>query len=89
MPHSHELTNLDSGKLAWGPVLLYTPDLGSAIARRVKVSAAGPRELFAMSAFIQQMVEALADDRHVFDSIQSAPVYRSFPSKDELLPDLV
>lgn len=34
------------------------------------------------------MVEALADDRRVFNSIQSAPVYRSFPSKDKLLPDL-
>lgn len=30
------------------------------------------------------VVEALADDRRVFKSIQPLPVYRSFPSKKDL-----
>lgn len=35
----------------------------------------------------EQISNALADDRHVFESIESTPVYRSFPKKTDLSPD--
>lgn len=35
----------------------------------------------------EHISDALADDRHVFENIESTPVYRSFPSKANLSPN--